>query len=287
VCTFVNFFTASRPANTPSRKYPSRKYPQIPVPQIPRPANTELDTGFFGTVGTEDGPLPRLPQALTVTGLMPKFSIKWMKQILDWGKRVQFVFQVVMFLFSASVVGAVVGAVRAAITYGTHLPALWRFPIYCFSGAVALLCCAAVGNWWNKRNRKVEQPVSTNVGKPAATRRERSRHNVRYIGTRTITASSDNPNALLACFQNEPIPHVPLATFSGAKVKIDFFRGNGEALGEVFPAPWTEATESEEPTMDLEAGQTCCAVIAAIVDGKWQACEMRTVSTLGANRCMR
>jgi hypothetical protein len=187
---------------------------------------------------------------------MPKFSIKWMKEILDWGKRVQFVFQVVMFLFSASVVGAV----RAAISYGTHLPALWRLPIYCLSGAVTLLCCAAVGNWWSKREPKVEQPVSTNVGKPVATRPERSRHNVKYTGTRNLPAGPDRPPMIVACFQNEPIPHVPLGTFSGAKVKIDFFRGNAEALGEIFPAPWTE---HEVPAIDLEAGKTNSALIAA------------------------
>jgi hypothetical protein len=203
---------------------------------------------------------------------MPKFSIKWMKEILDWGKRVQFVFQVVMFLFSASVVGGV----RAAISYGTHLPALWRPPIYCLSGAVALLCCAAVGNWWSKREAKVEQPVSTNVGKPAATRPGRLRHNVKYTGTRNLAASSDGPPMIVACFQNEPIPHVPLGTFSGAKVKIDFSRGNGEALGEIFPAPWTE---HEEPAINLEAGKTNTAAIAAYIEGKWHACEMRTVST--------
>jgi hypothetical protein len=59
------------------------------------------------------------------------------KRNIGLGQMNSISFQVVIFLLSASVVGAV----RAAITYETHVPSLWHLPIYCLSGAVALLCC--------------------------------------------------------------------------------------------------------------------------------------------------
>jgi hypothetical protein len=132
-------------------------------------------------------------------------------------------------------------------------------------------------------SQRVEQHFhllgSSDRERPAATRPERLCHNVKYVGTRTSAADSDNPKALLACFQNEPIPHLPLATFSRAKVKIAFYRGNGEALGEVFPAIWTEGHGSKETTIDLEAGKTYCAVIAAYTQGEWRACQRKMVGT--------
>jgi hypothetical protein len=73
-----------------------------------------------------------------------------LKSILDWGKRIQFVFQVVVLLFSASTVAAV----RAVISYYTHIPNLWHAPIYFAVAGTSLLLFASVGNWWNKRRKK-------------------------------------------------------------------------------------------------------------------------------------
>jgi hypothetical protein len=80
-----------------------------------------------------------------------------LKDILDWGKRIQFVFQVVGLLFSASVVTAA----RAMISYYTHIPTLWRAPIYFLSAGIALLLFASLGQWWSRRLVKDAPPTDT------------------------------------------------------------------------------------------------------------------------------
>jgi hypothetical protein len=78
------------------------------------------------------------------------------KDILDWGKRIQFVFQVATLLLSASVVGGV----RATID-GTHIPVLWRAPIYLFSAGMALLLFSSIGRWWSERTIGHKNAVRT------------------------------------------------------------------------------------------------------------------------------
>jgi len=81
-----------------------------------------------------------------------------LKDILDWGKRIQFVSQVIALLFSASVVAAA----RAMISYYTHIPTLWHAPIYFLSAGIALLFFASIGLWWSNRQEKdVESVVDT------------------------------------------------------------------------------------------------------------------------------
>ncbi len=75
-------------------------------------------------------------------------SGKTLKDILDWGKRIQFVYQAVTFFFSASVVGAV-----RAMIHGTSVPVLWRPPIYLLTAGAALLMFASLGRWWSNRNK--------------------------------------------------------------------------------------------------------------------------------------
>jgi hypothetical protein len=70
-----------------------------------------------------------------------------LKDVLDWGKRIQFVLQVVIFLFSASVLAAV----KAMISYYFHIPALWRPPLYLAVAASSLLLFASIGRWWSRR----------------------------------------------------------------------------------------------------------------------------------------
>jgi hypothetical protein len=55
------------------------------------------------------------------------------KDILDWGKRIQFVFQVVAYLLALSVTATV-----RAMIWNTHIPTVWRAPIYLFAAALSL-----------------------------------------------------------------------------------------------------------------------------------------------------
>jgi hypothetical protein len=66
-----------------------------------------------------------------------------LKETLDWGKRIQFIFQLVALLLS----GSVVGAVRAMLTSWTHISEVWRVPIYCATAGVSLLVFGLLARW--------------------------------------------------------------------------------------------------------------------------------------------
>lgn len=104
----------------------------------------------------------------------------------------------------------------------------------------------------------------------------RPRHNVKFIGIKTIPANSESPILITACFQNVLIPHTPLANFSFAKVKITFFDSLNKEIGDVFPAVWAE---DEGPSISLEGGVTHSAVVAAYAHGKWKVGRVKTSST--------
>jgi hypothetical protein len=68
--------------------------------------------------------------------------LKTLRETLDWGKRIQFVFQAVGFLLSATVYATARAWVR-----GTSIPAVWHLPIYLLSATLALLLFASIGRW--------------------------------------------------------------------------------------------------------------------------------------------
>jgi hypothetical protein len=69
--------------------------------------------------------------------------IQSVKDTLDWGKRLQFLIQIVAILLS----GSVVASVRAMLTMWTHISGVWRLPIYCFTAGVSLLGFALLARW--------------------------------------------------------------------------------------------------------------------------------------------
>jgi hypothetical protein len=75
---------------------------------------------------------------------------KNLKDLLDWGKRVQFAYQIVTLLLSASVVGAV-----RAMIYNTSVPYVWRVPVYLFSAGVALLLFSLPGRMLHRRSQVI------------------------------------------------------------------------------------------------------------------------------------
>lgn len=70
------------------------------------------------------------------------------KAVIDWGRRLQFIYQMVAVLLS----GSVIAGIRASI-HGTSIPAIWRWPIYLLSAALSLLLFASIGRWWSTRKR--------------------------------------------------------------------------------------------------------------------------------------
>jgi len=77
---------------------------------------------------------------------------------LDWGKRIQFVYQVVGYLLTLSATAAV-----RAMIYNTHIPTVWRIPIYLFAAALTLLFVAVVGEWLGKRIRRTSNITRTEL----------------------------------------------------------------------------------------------------------------------------
>ncbi|QHN02746.1 hypothetical protein FTO74_04710 [Granulicella sp. WH15] len=73
--------------------------------------------------------------------------IEVLKSLLDWGKRIQFAAQVVVFLCSASVVACV----RGMLVSWTHIPSLWQLPIYLACAALAIMLFSAAGRWISGR----------------------------------------------------------------------------------------------------------------------------------------
>jgi hypothetical protein len=70
------------------------------------------------------------------------------KTVIDWGRRVQFVYQMAVLLFS----GAATTGLRALIHY-TRIPAIWHIPIYLLCAAVTLLLFASIGRWWSAHRK--------------------------------------------------------------------------------------------------------------------------------------
>jgi hypothetical protein len=70
------------------------------------------------------------------------------KDTLDWGKRLQFLYQIVALLLS----GSVIAGVRAMI-HSTSIPPIWRWSIYLLCAALSLLLFASIGRWWSIRKK--------------------------------------------------------------------------------------------------------------------------------------
>ncbi len=106
--------------------------------------------------------------------------------------------------------------------------------------------------------------------KPSPVQPQKRRHNAKFIEIRV------RPMTVVACFQNVPIANKSLATFTEARVKIDYLRNDGSTLREVYPATWLD---DEEPAINLEVGKSHYATVAVFNEGKWRACETQTVDT--------
>jgi hypothetical protein len=123
-------------------------------------------------------------------------------------------------------------------------------------------------------SQKIEQhfhlPAAPEAKRPAPVAPDNRLHNVRFLEIRV------RPMTVVACFQNVPIANKPLATFGGARVKIDYLRNDGSTFMEICPATWLE---DEKPAIDLEVGKSHYATVAVFADGKWNACETQTVDT--------
>jgi hypothetical protein len=84
--------------------------------------------------------------ALSVRAWSLMDSLKTIKEILDGGKRAQFLFQVVGFVLSASATAGL-----RALIYNTRIPSIWRLPIYLLCAAFSLLLFASIGRWCSVR----------------------------------------------------------------------------------------------------------------------------------------
>jgi hypothetical protein len=89
-----------------------------------------------------------------ISGMIIVRRIIW---LVDWGRRVQFVYQMADLALATSAGGFV----RAYLIAHTHIAPIWRPPLYIFAFAVALLISALVGNWLHKRI-----PLGTSQLKP-------------------------------------------------------------------------------------------------------------------------
>jgi hypothetical protein len=102
------------------------------------------------------------------------------------------------------------------------------------------------------------------------------RHNVTYLPPRRSPDKARVETLLTANFQNVPIPHVPVPTFSFARARVDYFNQTEELVCEVFPATWST---DEGPTVDMEPGESHPLVLAAFVEGRWKACRSTETGT--------
>ena len=70
------------------------------------------------------------------------------KTVIDWGRRVQFVYQMAVLLFSGSATLGLIGLIRNA-----RIPVFWRWSIYLLCAALTLLLFASIGRWWSGRGK--------------------------------------------------------------------------------------------------------------------------------------
>ncbi len=97
----------------------------------------------------------------------------------------------------------------------------------------------------------------------------RKLHNVKFVRVKEHQAPPDALVLLVAEYQNEPIPHTPVAPFNNVKARIDYKDySTGKTIHTTYPAAWADRDEAE---VYMAAGEPFFVALAMAENRKWHA----------------